>query len=669
MTKRKKNNRMFQKRLNIVLILIICVLVIISFLQRESAVSVVALIASILLIVLFTFGEISKNKEISKFMSMISEESGSLTSEIITHFPFPMLVLSIDGKIVWHNDYAATMFNSQNLYGMVLPQLIQDLKWTELLKKTDDISMQITYNSKNYFLYGSIIKRNTSDDNKNASYSVLLYFNDITDSVIAKKKREDEKVDVAIITIDNYDDVFQPMDDVKSQETIGKINSIVLKWVYESNGVVKKTESDRYLVFFEHQFLDHYIKNKFDVLEKIRAVGDEIKEPITISIGIGTGGHLIENEANARASVEMVWGRGGDQVAIKDSEEFKFFGATTKDYEKSTRVKTRMFAFALKEMISKADNVMIMGHNAADYDSFGAAIGISRAVRNLDKNAYIILDSSPAIKPLYDKMQNIEEYEGMIITSNTAFEIADKNTLLLILDTHRPSMLPAPSLLGVANQIVLIDHHRRSTEFIDNLSLFYLEPYASSTCELVTEILQYIDDKKKLSSFEAMALYLGIFMDTKNFVAKTGVRTFEAASYLKRYGVNTTEVKTLVNLNFDDYVKRMDIIREAEIWHGNIAVSICENTFDNMRVISSQAADEMLNISGIKAGFVVYQVDNIVYLSARSLPDINVQIIMEKLGGGGHASVAGCQLKNVSLQEAREYLKNAIIQYMEEKNK
>lgn len=666
MIKRKRNNKLLQKRINIFLIILFCILGIISLFTKETA---IALVVAILLLILLIIGEIIKNKEMSQFMSMLSEESGSMTSEIITRFPFPMLVLSIDGKIVWHNDYAATMFNSQNLYGMILPQLIQDLKWTELLKKTDDINMQITYNSRNYFLYGSIIKRNPTEENKNASYSVLLYFNDITDSVIAKKKREDEKVDVAIITIDNYDDVFQPMDDVKSQETIGKINSIVSKWGNESNGIVKKTESDRYLLFFEHQYLEHYIKNKFDILEKIRAVGDEIKEPITISIGIGTGGHLIENEANARASVEMVWGRGGDQAAIKDSDEFKFFGSTTKDYEKSTRVKTRMFAFALKEMISKSDNVMIMGHNAADYDSYGAAIGISRAVRNLDKNAYIILDSSPAIKPLFDEMQSMEEYSGMIISPNTALEMAGKNTLLLVLDTHRPSMLPAPSLLGVANQIVLIDHHRRSTEFIDNLSLFYLEPYASSTCELVTEILQYIDDKKKMNSFEAMALYLGIFMDTKNFVAKTGVRTFEAASYLKRYGINTMDVKSLVNLDFDDYVKRMDIIREAEIWHGNIAVSICENSFDNMRVISSQAADEMLNISGIKAGFVVYQVDHIVYFSARSLPDINVQLIMEKLGGGGHASVAGCQLKGITLQDAKKYLKDAIIEYIEETKK
>ena len=665
----KRNNRLFQLKIKIILFALFCILGVVSIFTAETFISVVLFLISLLLLMYTVFDEINQNKEMSQFMSFISERDGSTTNDIITRFPFPMIVLSIDGKIVWFNECALKMFEVQDLYGTAISQLIPELKWTELLKKTGDIRFDISHNSESYQVFGSIIKREDSRAPKYSSYSVLLYFNDVTDSVIAKKRREDEKIDVAIITIDNYDDVFHPMDDVKSQETIGKINSIVSKWINETNGIMKKTESDRYLLFFEHKHLDFYTKNKFDILEKIRAIGDEIKEPITISIGIGTGGHIAVNEANARASVEMAWGRGGDQVVIKNLEEFKFFGAATKDYEKSTRVKTRMFSFALKEMITQAEKVMIMGHASADYDSFGSAIGISRAVRNEGKMPYIVLDNSPSIKPLYDKMQSYPDYAEMIISPNTALEIADKNTLLLVLDTHRPSMLPAEKLLDICNQIVLIDHHRRSTEFIDNLSLTYLEPYASSTCELISEILQYIDDKRKLNSFEAMALYLGIFMDTKNFVAKTGVRTFEAASYLKRYGINTLDVKSLVSLDFDDYVKRTDIIREAEVWNSNIAVAICETTFDNMRVISSQAADEMLNISGIKAGFVVYEIDNIVYFSARSLPDINVQLIMEKLGGGGHASVAGCQLKNISLAEARELLMNAIKEYIDENNK
>ncbi len=665
----KRNNRTLLLRIKVLFLILFLVLGIVTLASGDTFIAVFEFLLSFVLLVYVILSEINKNKEMSQFMSMITDNGGNMTSEIITRFPFPLLVLSIDGKVVWYNDSALKMFDGQDLYGVMLPQIITDLKWTDILKSTSDINIDLTYNSRNYSVFGSIIKRNDAETGTDAAYSVLLYFNDITQNVVSKKRREDEKVDVAIVTIDNYDDVFQKMDGVKSQETLAKINTLVSKWVSESNGVMKKTESDRYLVFFEHQYLEDYIKNKFDILEKVRTIGDEIKEPITISIGIGTGGHLIDNEKNARASVEMVWGRGGDQVAIKDSGEYKFYGSSTKDYEKNTRVKTRMFSFALKEMISQSDKVVIMGHSAADYDSYGAAIGISRAAKIMNKEVYIVLDSSPAIKPLFDQMHSLPEYSQMIISPNTAIEMTDKDTLVIVVDTHRPSMLPVPEILNIASKIVLIDHHRRSTEFIDNLSLTYFEPYASSTCEMVTEILQYIDDKKQLNTFEATALFLGIFMDTKNFVAKTGVRTFEAASYLRRYGVNTMEVKKFVNLDFDEYVRRMDIIRIAEIWNTNIAISICDYTFNNMRVISSQAADEMLNISGIKAAFVVYQLENTVYFSARSLTDINVQLIMEKLGGGGHTTVAGCQIKNISLADARERLKDAIKEYIEENKK
>ena len=605
-------------------------------------------------------------KDMAEFMSFITGRSGSMTNEVISRFPKAMLVLSIDGKIVWYNDKALELFSLNDLYDISLPQLIPQLKWTEILKTTETFEMKVDYNSRHYRLMGSIIAGKEENDDKEM-YSVIMYFDDITEAVELEKNYIKEKVDVAMIAVDNYDDVFQVMDDSKSQETMAKINSAVSKWVGESSGVMKKIGSDRFIVFFEHQYLDGYIKNKFDILEKIRAIGDEIKESVTISIGIGVGGHPAENEANARNAVEMVWGRGGDQVAVKSYDgQYKFYGGTAKDYEKSTRVKTRMFATSLREMIKAADKVIFMGHSSADYDCLGAAIGLSRAVRLFDKNPYIVLDNSPAVKPLYDEMIKQPVYADMIINPNNALEMVEKETLLVVLDTHRPSMLPVPELLKRASKIVLIDHHRRSTEFIDNLSLSYLEPYASSTCEMVTEVLQYIDDKKQLTNFEAKALYVGIYMDSKNFVTKTGIRTFEAASYLKRYGVNTMDVKKLFNLKFDDYVRRTEIIRHAEIWNTNMAVSVCSESFSNMRVISSQAADEMLNISGIKAAFVVYPSENGAAFSARSYGDINVQLIMEKLGGGGHMTVAGCQIKGISLDEARDMLKNAIKEYIEE---
>ena len=654
---------MYGPAFSVLLLLVACVL---NFVNGNGYIALIEAVMGVSITVYMAIEDKIRASEMTEFMELIAGRSGNITNEVLSHFPKPMIVLNIDGKIVWYNDNAQEMFGLSDLYDISLPSLITSLKWTDLLKTTSGYEKQVDYNGKHYMLYSSIIIKKDENSGKKM-YSVIIYFDDITENMELKEICEGQKVDVALVAIDNYDDVFQVMDDSKSQETMAKINSAVSKWVGESTGVMKKTGSDRYLIFFEHRYLDGYIKNKFDILEKVRAIGDDIKEPVSISIGIGVGGHPSENEANARNAVEIVWGRGGDQVAVKYADgQYKLYGGAAKDYEKSTRVKTRMFATALREMIKAADKVIFMGHSAADYDCFGAAIGLSRAVRLMNKKPYIVLDNSPAIKPIYDEMMKHPEYQDCVVNANGAVELIEKETLLVILDTHRPSMLPAPELLKKASKIVLIDHHRRSTEFIDNLSLSYLEPYASSTCEMVTEILQYIDDKKQLTNFEAKALYVGIFMDSKNFVTKTGIRTFEAASYLKRYGVNTMEVKRLFNLKFDDYVRRTEIIRHAEIWNTDMAVSMCTESYTNMRVISSQAADEMLNISGIKAAFVIYPTDNGAAFSARSYPDVNVQLIMEKLGGGGHMTVAGCQIKGVNVETARDRLKDAIKEYIDE---
>ena len=365
----------------------------------------------------------------------------------------------------------------------------------------------------------------------------------------------------------------------------------------------------------------------------------------------------------------MALGRGGDQAAVKDSTQYSFYGGIAKDYEKSTRVKTRAFSVALKDFIANSDKVIFMGHSGLDYDAFGAALGLQRAVRSLDKEPYIVFDNSPAVKPLFDEADNIKEYSGMFISAETAEEIITMNTLLIVLDTHRPSMMPDKRLLEKTTKIVLIDHHRRSTEFITNTSLVYHEPYASSTCEMATEIMQYINDNKKITAFEAKSLYVGILMDTKNFTVKTGVRTFEAASFLRRFGLNPTEVRKLFNTNKSDYIHRAEIIKNSVLVKSDILVSICHESYNNMRVISSQAADEMLNLSGIRAAFVIYHCDNAVCVSARSLGDINVQVITEKLGGGGHATVAGAQMKTKDTQVVYNMLIEAIDKYFEENRK
>ncbi len=607
-------------------------------------------------------------KDIVEYSKLVSTQSSTMANDAISKFPLAMVILRIDGRILWYNDLFSDMTGNKDLYEVTIGSIIPDLKWSEILKASDSIKLSAAYKDRVYTVMGNIIMNKTNVDEKGQPiYSVLLYFLDKTETETIKKKYDNEKTDIAIINIDNFDDIFQKMDDDVYQSTVSAIGKSISAWVAESKGVLKKTERDRYIALFEHRYLSGYIRRKFDLLAKIRAIGDNIKIPISASIGVGTGGHLIENEGYARAAIDMALGRGGDQAAVKDETQYSFFGGSTKDYEKSTRVKTRAFAVALKDFIQHADKVIFMGHSNADYDCFGAAIGLQRVVRSNGKKPYIVYDNSPAVKLLADGVKQNPEYEGMLINNSTAMEILTPDTLLVILDTHRPSMLPCAELLKKANKVVLIDHHRRSTEFIENSSLTYHEPYASSTCEMATEILQYIDDRRTMTSFEAMALYVGILMDTKHFLTKTGVRTFEAASYLKRYGLDTSYVKRLFNIDKDEYMCKLDIVKTTEIYKGETAIAECRASNPNIRVVSSMAADDMLNISGIKAAFVLYRIDNDVFISARSLGELNVQLIMEKLGGGGHMTVAGAQLKNTDITKAMYSLKEAIDKYLSEK--
>jgi len=636
---------------------------------NDNLLNFVIFAASAVILIIYACFFIRKSRaDFSEYIKMITETREGMSGDAISKFPLPMAVLQINGQISWFNDLFAEMVGTGELYNVIIGEIMPELKWSEILKSTGSIYTYASYKGHKYNVVGDIIKSAVSTPEK-PDFTVLLYFIDKTETENLRKRYENEKTDIAIINIDNYDEIFQKMDDSESQQTMAKINKYIIAWVSESKGVLKKTERDRYLVLFEHQYLKDYIQKKFDILEQVRGLGESIKLPVTISIGVGVGGTLLENNAYARAAIDMALGRGGDQAAIKDSTQYSFFGGIAKDYEKSTRVKTRAFSVALRDFIINSDKVIFMGHTALDYDAFGAALGLQRAVRVLDKTPYIIMDNSPAVKPLKDEADKIEEYSGLIISPEEAENIITMNTLLVILDTHRPSMLPKPELLNKTAKVVLIDHHRRSTDFISNTSLIYHEPYASSACEMATEILQYIDSDKKLTPFEAKSLYVGILMDTKNFTVKTGVRTFESASYLRRYGLNTSEVRKLFNTNMEDYKKRAQIVENAVYVRDDMLASVCREDYPNMRVISSKAADEMLNINGIAAAFVLYKSDGGIFLSARSLGEVNVQIIAEKLGGGGHATVAGAHISADGFDDAFLLLKDAIDDYVKENRK
>ncbi|MEE0944301.1 MAG: DHH family phosphoesterase [Clostridia bacterium] len=620
--------------------------------------SAVELGLALLLLVYVVVVRIMRKRDMDAYMSMIVENGDNVSHNAVTMLPMPMVVLSVDGYIMWYNDLFVDIVKEDKLYNVPVYELIDDIKWTEILK-SETVDTECIYDGHIYKLNGKIMKNGESA-------SVLLYFEDKTEFIALEDKYHEERTVVGIVVVDNYDDLFSKLDDVESQQASALMNKSIVSWIEETEGIIKRLERDRYLVLFENRSLPECINKKFDVLEKVRQIGEEIHLPVSVSIGIGIGERLAESEEFARTALDMAQGRGGDQAVIKDGAQFSFYGGKTREYEKSTRVKTRTFANAFKDLIKKSDAVFFMGHSNADYDCFGAAVGLSRACRDLGKRVYIVGDNSQAIEPLAVEMRELPEYNGMLISGEYASEIITSESLLVIVDTHRPSMLPEERLLSLTDKIVLIDHHRRSTEFLPHTSLMYHEPYASSTCEMATEIIQYIDDKRTISPFEAKALYVGILLDTKNFMVKTGVRTFEAASFLRRYGLDTVEIKKFFTMDKAEYITKLKIMETLEVYDGGIAIAYTEDKHTNMRVISSVACDDLLNIKGIKAAFVVYPNDNETYVSARSFGDVNVQLICEKLSGGGHMTVAGAQMKGMSVEAARLELKAAIAEYINE---
>lgn len=626
---------------------------------------IIAVIAGILIGICAAFMRIRRKKQTAQFLDIITKENDAVSVNAMTSLPIPMIVSHIDGSVRWYNECFSALFENKDLFGVMIESIIPDIRWSTILKDANNIDREICLNDKQYRVTGRMIKDSAQTASEEDRYSVYMYLIDKTAENEILALYNNEKTDIAVINIDNYDEVLQRVNDNEQQLVTSKIRGIISAWANEANAVVKKIDRDRYFVFFEHKYLDGYIKRKFDILDKVREVGEAVNQPVSISIGIGVGSSLSENEAAARNALDLALGRGGDQVSVKDDTQYKFFGGKTREYEKGTRVKTRATAFALKDFIKSSDKVIFMGHAGADYDCFGAAMGLQRAVRSLNSTPYIVYDNnSPAIKNLYDELRNEPEYARMFIDPSIALEILTDDTLVVVLDTHRPSMLPCPQLAEKAVKVVLVDHHRRATEFLTHCSLVYHEPYASSTCEMATELLQYMDLGGALTTTEAECLYTGILMDTKNFILKTGVRTFDAASYLRRLGLNTVEVKKLFNTSKEDYDHKVEIVTTAEEIAPDIAVAKAYKKYPNIKVIASQAADEMLNINNIHASFVVYPMDNGVGVSARSIGDVNVQVIVEMLGGGGHMTVAGAQLKDMSMDAAVEEVKRAVKQYL-----
>jgi len=581
------------------------------------------------------------------------------------------------GRLLWTNRAFSAVIRDEKSARRSLTVLFTEITEEGLEKMDHALEVQCAYGGA---IYRASIKRVTiqSDSGllsaapgqKTEQQVLAVYLYDETEIHEYMQAITDQKMVAGLIYLDNYDEALESVEEVRRSLLVALIDRKVSKYISGVNGIVKKMEKDKYFFAIEQKYMPSLEAERFSLLEDVKTVNIGNDMAVTLSIGMGMNGDsYIRNYEYARTAIDMALGRGGDQAVVKDGTKIRYYGGKSQQLEKTTRVKARVKAHAMRELMDTKDKMLIMGHKIGDTDSFGAAIGIWRIATSFNKKARIVINGvNSSVKPMMARFENSSDYpEDLFLTGEEAAEWADSNTMLVVVDVNRPSITEAPELLKQIKTIVVLDHHRQSSEIIDNAVLSYVEPYASSACEMVAEVLQYIgDDGIKIKPAEADAMYAGIVIDTNNFMNQAGVRTFEAAAFLRRNGADVVRVRKLFRDRLEDYRARAEAIQKAEIYHGAFAISVCPSEgLESPTVVGAQAANELLDIVGIKASFILTQMGDTIYFSARSIDEINVQIIMERLGGGGHRTIAGAQLKGATIDEAREKLKDLITDMME----
>lgn len=655
-------------RTKIYLVIILILFILISVFRPILIIPSIILYISILC---YTYFANNKRKsEISEQLQDLTLTVDSAAKSSLINSPFPLVILETNGNIVWKSSKFVTEFADIDMDNYI-DDLIIDIK--DEIEKSDNkkrksVIRQIQIGKKTYTVQGEFAKSKKYERKKSPEYTMILYFIDETEKVKLKQENEDKKICVGIIMIDNYEEVTQRVDAEQKTQLMAKVESTIYDWVNETNGILVKADRDTYVYVFEQKNLEKIKEEKFAILDSIKNLVRKDKIQLTLSIAISNEGDTERDVyKSASAAMDVILGRGGDQAVIRQNGKYLFFGGKVEEVEKRTKVKARIVAHALEELIKENDKIMIMGHTNPDIDAIGSALGIYRIAKTLEKEAKIVANvETPSIKDLYESIK--DQYQEVFISSETALAQVDSGTLIIVVDTHKKTYVESPELLTKTNKIVIIDHHRRSADFIDNSILTFQEVYASSAAELVTEIIQYTQNEVELSEVEAEALYAGIMMDTKNFTFKTGVRTFEAAAYLRRCGVDIIKVKKWFQSDLESYNTISEIVRKAEIVRDSIGISIYDVQEKETSLICAKAADELLTIGNITASFVLgLMEDGKVCISGRSIGDVNVQMILEKLGGGGHITLAGAQLENVTIDEAKQELISKINEYFEEK--
>ena len=578
----------------------------------------------------------------------------------IRDIPFPMVIFNTaNGRILWSNEhFLAITGGRDHFFEIGISDMVPGFKYRWLVEGKNSAPEYVRIGERIYNVCGNAVKVNEKGGER--SFWGVLYWLDVTDHVIMERKYKDTRPVVAVMMLDNYDELFKNVTETAKSAVLAAVDSIVMEWSKGAGGYLSRYDRDRYIFIFEESYMPGILADKFTVLDRVREITGPGGIPATMSIGIGRGAaNLEEGFQFALLGIDMALSRGGDQAVIKNNQNFEFYGGHSVAVERRTKVKSRVMANALKELIADSSNIIITGHKHADLDCIGAAVGICCIARKLGKSAYVVVNKDTNVAmPMVNRLKELPEYERTFISANDAMLVADGKTLLVVVDTNRPDQVEAFDLMLSCNRIAVVDHHRRAAEYISNAALNFHEPYASSASELSTELLQYLVETSDLLKTEAEAMLSGIVLDTKNFTMRTGSRTFESAAFLRKAGSDTTEVKRLFQSDLPSTVAKYSIIRNAKIYREGIAIAVMETKED--RIIAAQAADELLNISGIHTSFVIYGEDGGVNISARSIGDVNVQFVLEKLGGGGNRSMAGAQMKGKTTDEVLSELHGAI---------
>ena len=628
-----------------------------------------ALAEGTLTVLLYFYFRQSNQKRRQGVLQYIDSVTGSVdtaSKSTLINSPLPTLVFRPDtGEIIWSNESFLQLAGvREHLFEMRLSEAVPDFQVQWLLSGKQESPERVELNNHRFRVYGSLVRSR----NRTGVQSLVAttYWVETTEADHLREVYEASRPVAAILMLDNYEDLMKACEDTQRSAVLAQIDEKLQTWANAGQGILLKTDRNHYLFLFEEQYFQHFVDEKFSILDTVRAI--RVAENIhpTLSIGIGKDSPSIpELYKNAKLSLEMALSRGGDQAVVRNQVDFAFYGGRTKATEKRTKVKSRVMANAFRELIADAGEVYIMGHSFADMDAVGAAAGICCAARKRGKQARIVIDREhTAAETLVARLDALPEYSGVFLTPAEAFLQMRADTLLVVVDTNRPDMVENPQLLESCNRVAVIDHHRRAATYIENAAFNFHEPYASSASELVTELLQYLVEPTDLLREEAGALLAGIVLDTKHFTQRTGGRTFEAAAFLRRSGADTAEVQRLFQGDLKDMVTKYDIIRRAEMYQSNIAVSVVEEPGVD-RVAAAQAADDLLTLKGVQASFVVYAAEGAVLMSARSLGEINVQVILEALGGGGNSTTAGARIEDTDPESVRQQLIGVLDAYFE----